>query len=254
MVPVASGVMPDGTPSPTVSPTPVPVYHPLPYTIAIEAGHGGPYYWGASARDNAGNLWIEKDLALDLAQRLQTLLAEAGYSTIMVRPGDYTLSEFNPWDYRASLIREAQARVDVANDVRADALVSIHFNSWLDGSQAGTETYCNPDRSFGAESCSLAWYVQDALVRRIREAGYDVLDRGTKNDGEVNGDPENPHSFLLGTNADFRPSLMPGVIAEVIFLSNEEDLEFLRDSDSLDIIAKAFAEGIDAYFRWLNGG
>jgi N-acetylmuramoyl-L-alanine amidase len=220
--------------------------------VAIEAGHGGQHYWGASARDAAGHLWIEKDLALDVSLRLQVLLAEMGYSTIMVRPGDYTLTEFDPWDYRPSLIAEAQARVDVANDVRADALVSVHFNGWLDASQTGTETYCNPDRSFGHESCALAWYVQDALVRRIREAGYDVNDRGVRNDADVSGDPQNPHSFLLGTNANFRPSLMPGVISEVLFLSSPPDLEFLRRPDALDIIARALAEGIDAYFRWLN--
>jgi N-acetylmuramoyl-L-alanine amidase len=220
--------------------------------VAIEAGHGGPHYWGGSGRDSDGNLWIEKDLALEVSSRLQGMLTERGYGTIMVRPDDFTLTDFAPADYRGSLIAEAQARVDRANSAQADALVSVHFNGWVDSSQAGTETYCNPDRSFGGESCALALFVQDALVRHIWAAGYEVKDRGLKNDADVHGDPANQHSFLLGTNANFRPSLMPGVIAEVLFLSNPDDLNFIRRADSVEVIAGALAEGIDAYFRWLN--
>lgn len=240
------------SPSPTVSPTPIPIYHRAPFTVAIEAGHGGPYYWGGSARDSDGNLWIEKDVNLDLALRLNRLLVEAGYGTVLLRDGDYTLTPFDAGDYRGSQRAEAQARVNMANERKADALVSIHFNGWHDASQRGTETYCNPDRSFGQESCALAWYVQDALVRRIWGAGYEINDRGVRNDADVGGDPENAHSFLLGTNRDFAPSLMPGVIAEMLFLSNPEDMRFLRTVDALDVMARAIKEGIDRYFfEWL---
>lgn len=115
-----------------------------------------------------------------------------------------------------------------------------------------TETYCNPDRPFGNESCTMAYYVQDALVRWMRDNGYETKDRGLKNDSEVNGDPANPHSYILGANDNFRPSLMPGVIVEALFLSNSEDLEFLRRPDGFDIVASAITEGIDSYFEWLN--
>jgi N-acetylmuramoyl-L-alanine amidase len=237
---------------PTPEPSPVPIHHGPPYTIAIEAGHGGPYYWGASARDSDGALWIEKDLTLAVAVRLEELLGEAGYQTVLVRTGDFTLTPWYYRDYRSSMIAETQARVHVANEAAADVLLSIHFNGWADASQRGTEAYCNPDRSFGEESCQLAWFVQQALVSGIRGAGYDVSDRGIKNDGMVNGDPENQHSFLLGTNDGFSPSLMPGTISEVLFLSNPEDLAFLRRADAIDIIAQAYVDGLGQYFAWLN--
>jgi N-acetylmuramoyl-L-alanine amidase len=192
-------------------------------------------------------------VTLAAATRVQQMLSNAGYTSLLIRSDDSTLTAWNASDYRSSMIAEIQARVDRANAVSADVLLSIHFNGWVDASQRGTEAYCNPDRSFGNESCQLAWFVQQALVHRIRGAGYDVGDRGIRNDGEVNGDPQNPHSFALGTNANFSPSLMPGVIAEVLFLSNPDDLAFLRRDDAIDVIASGFVDGLNAYFAWLNG-
>lgn len=247
-------VSPSPTPSPTVSPTPIPVDHGPPYLVAIEAGHGGPYYWGASARDSGGDLWIEKDLNLQVAERVQQQLAAAGYNTLMVRTSDSTLTAWDPGDYRGSLVRESQARVDRANAARADVYLAIHFNGWVDASQEGTEVYCNADRSFGGDSCGLASFVQEALVRHMRDAGYDVEDRGVKSDSQVGGDPNNPHSFVLGTNPGFAPTLMPGIIAEPLFLSNPDDLAFLRRDDAVDVIAAGYVDGLSAYFRWLNGG
>jgi N-acetylmuramoyl-L-alanine amidase len=245
---------PTPSPSPTVSPSPIPIHHGPPYLIAIEAGHGGPYYWGASARDADNRLWIEKDLNLEVAQRVQQLLSGAGYNTLMIRTDDSTLTQWDPADYRGSLIREAQARVDVANAAQADVYLAVHFNGWVDDSQKGTEAYCNPDRSFGTENCSLATFVQAALVQHIRDAGYDVNDRGVKNDADVGGNPNSPHSFALGTNDNFSPTLMPGVIVEPLFLSNPDDLGFLHRDDAIDIIASGYVDGLNAYFAWLNGG
>ena len=249
-------ITPSPSPVPTQSPTPVPIHHPAPYKIVIDAGHGGLFYWGGSAYDSDGNRYIEKDLALEVALRLADLLAadeQARYAPLLTRDGDYTLTYFDAGNYRASLIAEQQARVDIANAARADMILSIHFNGWLDAGQRGMETYCNPDRPFGNESCNLAWFVQDALVREVWEAGYDIHDRGTKNDAEVGGDQQNAHSFLLGTNANFRPSFMPGVISEVLFLSSPTDLEFMRRPEAYDVIARGYKAGIDAYFAWLNG-
>lgn len=237
----------------TLAPSPVPIHHPPPYMVAIEAGHGGPEYWGASARDSGGHLWIEKDLTLAVSRRLQELLSEAGYRSILIRTEDETLTTWDSANYRASMIAETQERVHRANAVGADVLLSVHFNGWGDASQRGTEAYCNHDRTFAEESCQLARFIQQALVGGIREAGYDVLDRGVKSDDEVNGDPENRHSFVLGANPGFEPSLMPGAIVEALFLSNPDDLEFLRRDDAIDVIAAAFVEGLNSYFEWLNG-
>ncbi|MEX0683837.1 MAG: N-acetylmuramoyl-L-alanine amidase [Dehalococcoidia bacterium] len=239
------------TPSPTVSPTPIPIFHDPPYTVAIDAGHGGPYYSGASFRDADGNLWIEKGLTLDTALRLDVLLRQASYNTVLIRDGDYTLTPFAWDDYRGSMINETQARVDMANAAQADILVSLHFNGSTDSSLGGTETYYNPDRSFGYQSYGLAFYAQQKMLLAIADLGHDVRDRGLRNDAEVGGDPANDHSYLLGTNDYFRPSLMPGIIAEPLFLSNAADAAVIARDDARQRIAEAYREAIEAYFAWL---
>ncbi len=265
---VSTSTTPSATPTPTPAqdPTSVPtpgladsslpvvINHGPPYTIAIDPGHGGPDYTGAVAPDSNGNLWLEKDLNLDVAVRLQALLTGAGYNVVMLRTTDSTITNFDPNDYSGSVMRESQARVDEANAAQADALVAIHFNGWIDNSLAGTEAYCDPDRSFAADSCQLASLIQQSLVGGIRADGYAVNDLGVKNDSEVNGNPEDPHSWMLGTNAGFSPSLMPGTIVETLFLSNPDELAFILRPEALDVIAAAYAKGIEGYFAWLNGG
>jgi N-acetylmuramoyl-L-alanine amidase len=239
------------TPIPTPSATPIPIYHPPPYKVAIEAGHGGPSWWGGSGHDANGNQLIEKDLALDVALRLDALLREAGYETLLIRDGDYTLTPFDAADYRGSLVRETQARVDAANRAHADILISLHFNGSSIASLRGTETYYNPDRAFASESYNLAFFVQRSLVAALTEPGHDAAGRGVRNDAEVGGDPENAHSFLLGTNGGFRPLQMPGVISEALYLSNPDDAARAADEATRQRLAEAYRDAVNAYFAWL---
>ncbi len=246
------------TPAPTLgladSSVPVAINHGPPYTIAIDPGHGGPIETGAVATDSDGNLWLEKDLNLDVALRVRALLTGAGYNVVMLRTTDSTITNFDPNDFSGSVMRESQARVDEANAAQADALVAIHFNGWIDDSLSGNEAYCDPNRSFAANSCQLASLIQQSLVSDIRADGYAVNDLGVKNDAEVNGNQDDPHSWMLGTNADFSPSVMPGTIVETLFLSNPDELAFIRRPEALDVIAAAYAKGIESYFAWLTGG
>jgi N-acetylmuramoyl-L-alanine amidase len=249
-------MLPGATSVPTVAPpaTPIPIYHGAPYTVAIEAGHGGPDWFGAGGYDADGNQLAEKDLALDTALRLDELLRDAGFETLLIRDGDFTLTPFDGADYRPSMIAETQARVEVANERRADILVSIHFNGSTYTALRGTETYYNPDRPFGAESYALASFVQAELLGALAGLGHDVNDRGVRNDAEVGGDPNNAHSYLLGTNDDFRPSLMPGIIAEALFLSNADDAARAAEEETRQALAEAFRDGVVAYFGWLTPG
>lgn len=228
--------------------------HPPPFTVAIDPGHGGVDYSGATHSDATGKVdMIEKDLNLAIALQLEVRLRASGYRTVMTRDGDYSLTTFDPKDYRLSQRRELQARVDIANQAQADIIVSLHFNGLDDHRQSGLEVYYNPDRSFGDDNRALAASVHDALIAAIRGQGYDVKDRGVKNDAQVGGDPQNPHSYLLGTDSNFRASLMPGIIAEPLFLSNDQDAEQLKKVTVQDAIAAAYVRGIDAYFKWLTG-
>ena len=227
-------------------PAPIEILHPPPYTVVIDPGHGGPRYSGAAAPGI-----IEKDANLDVALRLAPLLTAAGYRVVLTRRGDYTLTQFDA-DTAIERRDEIQARVDLANQERADILISVHFNGSSVSSLRGLEVYYNPDRSFGYFNYVLANSARHSIVTSIRGAGYDVVDRGIKNDALVGGDPNNPHSWILGTNSGFRPSMMPGVIVEALFMSNYLDVEQIKRPEMRQVIAEGYRSGIDAYFAWLQ--
>jgi N-acetylmuramoyl-L-alanine amidase len=211
--------------------------------VFIDAGHGtldsGSYNLGMA----------EKDINLDVAVRLAPMLSAAGYNVVLSRWGDYTLSPFpsNTYENRRD---EIQARVDLANAKRADILVSVHFNGGPSGAR-GLEVYYNPDRSYGQYNWTLADLVRQGLLNHIRSAGYDVPDRGVKNDAGVCCNPANPHSWILGTNDGFRPSMMPGIIGEAMFLSNYTEAQQLSRPEMRQAVADGYKAGIDAYFAWL---
>jgi N-acetylmuramoyl-L-alanine amidase len=234
-------------PAPPAPPGPVAplveILHPPPYTVFIDAGHGG-------LDSGAANQGLEeKNVNLDVAARLAPMLSAAGYNVVMSRWGDYTLSPFpsNTYENRRD---EIQARVDVANSVRADILVSIHFNGGPKSAR-GLEVYYNPDRVFGGYNITLADLTRQGLVNHIRATGYDIPDRGIKNDAGVCCNPANPHSWILGTNSGFRPSMMPGIIGEAMFLSNNSEAEMLKSGDMRQAVANGYKAGIDAYFAWI---
>ena len=239
-----------GPPAPAApAPPPLPdrpiaeLLHPPPYTVFVDAGHG-------SLDSGAGNGDLaEKDVNVDVATRLAPLLGASGYNVYLSRWGDYTLTPFpaNTYENRRD---EIQARVDVANSVHADILVSIHHNGGPKSAR-GLEVYYNPDRSFGQYNWTLADLTRRGVANHIRSAGYDVPDRGVKNDAGVCCNPANPHSWILGTNDGFRPSTMPGIIGEAMFVSNDFEAQQLWRPEMRQAIAEGYKAGVDAYFGWL---
>ncbi len=96
-------------------------------TVVIDAGHGG-HDSGAFSRGRKARV-LEKDLALDVARRLEVRLKDAGFRTVMTRRSDrfVTLDE----------------RSRIANAQRKSVFVAIHFNDTRRRSIHGAEVYHN---------------------------------------------------------------------------------------------------------------
>ena len=93
------------------------------FRIVLDAGHGG---WDLGTVGRQGLL--EKDLVLDVTQRLGKLLqARLGSEVMFTRSGDTYL----PLDQRA----------DIANQAQADLFVSVHANYSSSAAARGVETY-----------------------------------------------------------------------------------------------------------------
>lgn len=219
-----------------------------PVRVVVDAGHHEREV-GAAHTFPDGVVLREDALNLRVALRLKDLLQEAGYQVTLTRSSAARVNVDNRDlndDGTVSLVDDLQARVDVANRVGADLFVSVHFNGHDDPSDRGTYTFWNPNRPFADQSGALAERVQEGLVRALKQAGYDTVDHGARTDASVLGDEA---YFLLGPKSQVmaRPSQMPGIIGEALFLTNPHDANALRNDRVVDAVARGYFDGIHAY-------
>jgi N-acetylmuramoyl-L-alanine amidase len=126
-------------------------------TVVIDAGHGGHDRGGLP-----GQKVLEKTMALDVAKRLQELLADAGFTTVMTRTDDVFVS--------------LGERVAVADAHPGAIFLSIHFNAAPREGAYGIETFYA-----GKGSKPIAVSVHKSLLpiatlnRGVKQAGFYVL-------------------------------------------------------------------------------
>ncbi len=221
--------------------------------IVVDAGHGG---WDLGTVGRRGLL--EKDLVLEIAERLGKLLeSRLGMEVIYTRQDD----NYIPLDERAS----------IANQAQADLFVSVHANYSDLPSARGVETYYtnfftapgskeagstevgakDVDTRLNAgvkpamtatlspadlherieQSRRLAASVQRSLYGTLSVQNPGLRDRGVKEAG-----------FVVLTE-----SAMPGILAEVSFVSSPTDEQKLRSDGYREQIAEALYRGIARY-------
>jgi N-acetylmuramoyl-L-alanine amidase len=220
--------------------------------VAIDAGHGGKSVGTHIETAQLGLVkgLVEKDITLDVAERLRKLLESDHFQVVMTRDRDVEVP--------------LEQRGDLANKGRADIFVSIHVN-WIENRKArGVETYFlgatdDPyltrlaaaenresgysladmrkllDRIYAdvrhEKSHKLAETVQSSLFGSLRKVNPELEDRGVK---------AAPFIVLLSTE-------MPAILAEVSCLSNEDEAELLAKPLYRQYIAEALAAGVRSY-------
>jgi len=169
------------------------------YKVVIDAGHGGkdPGAGYAGAYEKTFNLSIVLKIKqlLDKDKRLQVT-----YTRIDDTYPDLT------------------ERVKIANNLKADAFVSIHANSSTSSKTNGTETYY-----YRQDSKSFA----DIMHKYLSKA------TGLKDNG-----------VRSGNYKVIRETTMPAILLESGYLSNTSDCKALFDPAVQDRIAAAVAAGI----------
>jgi len=246
-------------PSATPSPEPTATATPPPLRVAIDPGHGGRDL-GARHFDDEGHMdFCESEVNLDIALRLRELLLEQGFEVVMTRDDDYALNprgEDLSGDGVVDHVDELQARLDLVNEAEADLLLSIHQNAfyWGTGEPAedvgGTITFYCADRTFGEENLLLANLVHQEVLAAFSDLAYDINDRGVEDDKELDvPGGEGKYLILLGPKTDrsVRPSQMPGVLSEALFITHVEEAALAREPAALDRLAEAYTRAIVAY-------
>lgn len=188
-------------------------------TIVIDAGHGG------SDRGVVGKNGTEEAVKnLEIAMRLQELLRDAGFLTVMTRTtdagADRPAGGFKQEDFAA--------RKKTIEDAAPDMVVSIHCNKFPQTNRRGVQVFYNKLSKEGKLFASL-------LQKSVN--GLNAQHVG-KTFTELAGD-----YFML--NCTFAPS----AIVECGFLSNEEDERLLNDETYLEDLTYAIYAGVVAYLE-----
>jgi N-acetylmuramoyl-L-alanine amidase len=219
------------------------VYPPRPgfITVALDPGHGGPND-GAVGADGTR----EADLNLDIGLRLARMLESAGVRVVLTRHTDRAVNE-PPRDLtgdgRADETDELAARPDIANQARADLFIAIHNNVAVNRAVGGPSTFYVAERTFGERSERLARLVQAEMVATLRE--FATEDWRPYDHGALTY----PYYVLRDYDPPrlIRPTRMPGVLSEGLFLSNPRELRLLQRPVVRQAMAAAYYRAIAAY-------
>ncbi|WP_373599410.1 N-acetylmuramoyl-L-alanine amidase [Paraclostridium bifermentans] len=152
----------------------------------IDAGHGG-YDSGAPGLHRC----LEKDIVLDIANRVNKYLENQNIENINTRTTDVFVS--------------LNERTNKANKSDVNSFVSIHCNSAGNSSAKGLETYC-----YKFKYRALA----DAIHGELIKVGLYTKDRGVKE----------------GNLHVVRESNMDACLVELGFITNEEDYNLIMNN------------------------
>lgn len=200
--------------------------------VAIDAGHGGTdsgavgvlppgAVTGLEPRFNAQLMPVlyEKDVNLDVANRLNAWLMARGFPTLMTRSTDNAGGDVPYVDVGTDL----KARTDLANARPAEIFVSIHQNA-ASTPASGTETYV---RAAAPEPTQ----VLASTIQRTLVACLALPDRGVKE-----------RSFYV-----LRNTTMPAVLVEGGFMSSPTDVALLAQPDFRQKMAEAIGGAVFQY-------
>ena len=168
-------------------------------TVVIDAGHGGHDRGGIP-----GQRIAEKDMTLDVAQRLRNVLAASGYRVVMTRDSDV----FVPLG----------TRVAIANSYRNAIFVCVHFNATNRTGASGIETYF-----YSRDSLPLASAIHHFVVGGAPSASRGVRRRG--------------YYVLRRTN-------IPAVLVECGFLTNPTEAAYAQTASYRQKLAEEIAAGV----------
>ena len=132
-------------------------YYPV---VIIDAGHGG-VDGGAVASDGT----LEKDINLDIALRLNDILSEKGFETILTRDGDYSIHDDSADTVRKKKTSDLHNRLKIADNAENAVFVSIHQNYYTESKYNGAQVFYSPNDE---QSRVLAGCIQQSIVADIQ--------------------------------------------------------------------------------------
>lgn len=166
---------------------------------------------------------LEKEINLAVAKKLEKELKKAGIKVVMTREKDSGLTTDA---VISSKVEDMKERVRIINDTKPQIVVSIHQNSFKEGSVHGAQVFYFT-HSQEAENAALL------MQEKMRE-----VDTENKRQAKAN----DTYYMLKKTE-------VPTIIVECGFLSNPEDAAKLVTEEYQKQMAEKICEGILEYME-----
>lgn len=196
---------------------------PIYRTVIVDAGHGG-IDGGAVGTDGT----LEKDINLQISHKLCCLLKLYGFNVIMTRNDDNSIHSKDAQTVRQIKVSDIHNREKIITDNPNAVFVSIHQNKYPDASVCGTQVFYSKNNS---DSPVLAQKIQDSIVENIQKNNYRKIK------------PSGTEIYLL------YHSPIPSVMVECGFVSNQNELNELKNDEYQKKIALSIADGILKYYK-----
>lgn len=181
--------------------------------VVIDPGHGGEDPGKVGSNDV-----LEKDLNLQISQKVAALLENAGINIVMTREDD---------NVPTAKKQDLAERVELINDTQPTLALCIHQNSYPDASVHGAQVFYHTTIE---EAKNVATMVQEELL---------AIDSSNTRQIKAND------TYYMLKNVK-----VPTIIVECGFLTNPEEAEKLTQEEYQNQVAEAICEGV---VKWING-
>lgn len=181
--------------------------------IVIDPGHGGADP-GTIHQDI-----YEKDINLKISLYLEEELAKLGASSLLLRDGDYDLSNGVNKHRKKT---DFDNRIKIINASKADIYLSIHLNYLTNTAYYGAQVFYDKDNK------NIAQNIQTYLNENL--------------------DTDRLIKEIPSTTYMYKKLNIPGVLIECGFLSNKKEREMLITQKYQKQIAQVIAHSLIDYF------
>ena len=188
-------------------------------TVVIDAGHGGED-GGAVSTDGV----LESHLNLEIALRVEDLLALSGIDTVMVRRSDTAIYDPEAATFSEKKVSDLKNRAKLVNETPNALLLSIHQNLFTQSQYTGAQVFYAPTEG----SQQLAEATQQVLIDAV--------------------DPSNHRKAKPADTVYLMNNIhCTGILVECGFLSNAGETRLLQDAGYQKKLTLAMGSALTAW-------
>ena len=195
-------------------------------TVILDAGHGGIDSGAVGVNGE-----LEKNINLEIVKDLRDMLTISGFNVVLTRNADKSIHDSGVTGIRNQKISDMENRLEIVRGYKDALFFSVHQNKFTDAEYFGAQIFYNENNP------------DNMLLAQIMQDNFKVIQPGNNREIKLSGD----ELYL------FKDTMIPAVLIECGFLSNEQDAKNLNSEEYQHKVAFMIYNGIIRYYQTVNG-